>query len=85
MNQSNNELQLLRKREVMTKMGIAKTTLYDRIQQGLFPPPIALSCRCSVWPAHEVNLLIEAVIAGKSKRDQIELVRQLMMNRKSVF
>lgn len=44
---------------VLNAVGVAKTTLYEMIGQGLFPAPIKLTKRTSVWSVREVRAFIE--------------------------
>lgn len=44
----------IRLKEVLTLVGLSRTSLYTRIKQGQFPAQIKLSRRCSVWSEHAV-------------------------------
>lgn len=46
---------ILRLSMVITKTGLSKTTLYERIKQGLFPAPISLGGRSVGWLESEIN------------------------------
>lgn len=56
---------------------------YLDIQQGLFTRPVAIGQRSVGWPAHEVNELNAARIAGKSEAQIRELVIRLEAARQS--
>lgn len=45
----------LRIRDVCNRVGISRTHLYRLVSRGLFPAPIRLSERVSVWRESEVN------------------------------
>lgn len=54
---------IIRLPEVKSKTGQSRSTIYDRIKQGKFPPPIQLGGRCVGWLEHEVDEWIERRIA----------------------
>ena len=46
---------LIRLPEVMHRVGLRRTAIYDRIKHGEFPKPRSLGPRCSVWVEEEVD------------------------------
>lgn len=50
---------LLRRREVQSRIGVSRTTLYDWTRRGLFPPPIKLGPRAVAWRESDVQAWIE--------------------------
>lgn len=80
-----NTTRLLRRPEVEARYGRRRSAIYNDIQNGLFPPPIQFSSRCSAWPENEVDAVIGARIAGQSNDEVRELVRQLVAARKSAW
>ena len=54
---------LLRREEVETRCGIARTTIYRLMRCGEFPEPIKVGPRAVRWPASE----IESWVAGRSR------------------
>ena len=46
---------------VLHVLGIAKTTLYEGIQKGIFPAPKKLTSRTSVWSVEEIRQFINNV------------------------
>ena len=52
---------LLRMPQVLDRVGLKKTVIYERIKAGTFPKPIKLGS-ASAWHAHE----IEAWIVGQA-------------------
>jgi prophage regulatory protein len=50
---------LLREDEVLTLIGISRSTLYRWITAGRFPPPIHLSSRIRVWREDVIREWIE--------------------------
>jgi len=47
--------------QVLNVLGIAKTTLYEGIEAGIFPAPKKLTKRTSVWSVRELREFIEKV------------------------
>lgn len=72
---------LLRLPGVIERVGLRRTAIYDRISLGLFPAPVKLGPRTSVWPAHEVDACNDAVIKGKTPEEIKALVQQLQAQR----
>ena len=70
-------LALLRRRQVQTESGYARSTLYLRISQRLWTRPVALGARAVGWPAGDVAALNAARIAGKTEADIRTLVAKL--------
>lgn len=68
---------LLRLPAVKAESGLARSTIYHHITQGLWTEPVLLGDRCVAWPAHEVAALNAARIAGKSNDEIRELVNRL--------
>ena len=51
----------LRLAEVLTVIRISKSSWYLGIQQGLYPPPLRLGKRTSVWRRSQIEQLIAQV------------------------
>jgi len=74
---------ILRLPAVKTSTGLSRSTLYLRIAQGEFTHPVSLGARAVGWPAHEVEALNAARIAGKPEAEIRELVKKLEAARKA--
>jgi len=74
--------QLIRKPEVLTLTGLSKSTLYNRINSGLFIPPISLGARAVAFVSSEVDTVIQAMIAEKPPAEIKTLVSNLIQQRK---
>jgi len=74
-------LKINRITEVLGNTGFGKTTLYKRIDDGLFPPSISLTGRIVGWPEHEVDAVLSGIISGKSNQEIKELVKELVQLR----
>ena len=68
---------MLRFSEVKCQCGLARSTLYLRIADGLFPKPVHLGGRAIGFPSHEISALNAARIAGKSNAEVRDLVAKL--------
>ncbi len=69
--------------ELLEQLAVGKTTLYARIKQGTFPPPVKFGERVSAWLEHEVNTVVNAYMRSATKEDLQKLVAQLMIARHS--
>lgn len=56
-------------------------SVYGNIREGLWTLPVKIGERSSAWPSDEVEALIAARIAGASKEQIRELVKQLHAKR----
>jgi len=59
--------ELLRLPAVLTRVGWGRSTLYMKVKNGEFPPPIALGPRARAWISSEVDGWIQEKI--KQARD----------------
>ena len=58
---------LLRLSAVKARTGLSRSTLYNRIREGTFPPPVSLGARAVAWPDHLISKWIAERIAQASK------------------
>jgi prophage regulatory protein len=68
---------ILRLPAVKAESGSSRSTIYLRIQQGLWPKPVKLGARSIGWPSSEVSAINAARIAGKSDDEIRALVIKL--------
>lgn len=52
---NSSEIQILRLREVVKRVGLSKPSIYRFLKDGLFPKPIRLGERAVGWPASEID------------------------------
>ena len=78
----NKHPQLIRKPEVLALTGLSKSTLYNRINDGLFTPPISLGARAVAFVASEVDTIIHAMIEEQPPAKIKALVSNLIQQRK---
>ena len=55
---------LLRLPEVMERVGLRRSAIYQRMSEGRFPKCRTLGPKCSVWVEKEINDWIQAVSDG---------------------
>lgn len=74
---------LIRFATVREITGLARSTIYLRISEGLFPPAVTLGSQSVAWPESEITAINAARIRGADE-DQIRaLVASLVAARKS--
>ena len=78
-----NNRYLHRKPTVRAAMGWANSTLYQKIKDGLFVPPVKIGPRASGWPSDEVASVQDAIIAGAGNDELRDLVAKLVVQRKA--
>ncbi|MFL0805047.1 MAG: AlpA family phage regulatory protein [Agarilytica sp.] len=78
-------LKLIRKPEVLEQTGYSDSTLYSRINQGMFVPPVSLGERAVAWISIEVDALLTALAAGKPKHEIKLIVTELILARELRF
>ncbi len=66
---------------VCSAMRWSRSTLYQKIGQGLFIPPVKAGPKCSAWPDDEVTAVQDAYIAGKNADEIRRLVQGLVAAR----
>ena len=64
---------VLRLPEVKLKTGLSRSSLYNFIKQGNFPPPIKLGARSSGWLNSEIEAWIQQ--RTNASRGQNKMVR----------
>lgn len=52
---------LLRLPEVMDRVGLRRSAIYQRMSEGRFPKCRTLGAKCSVWVEAEINDWIDAI------------------------
>ena len=60
---------LIRLPAVIDATGLSRSSVYFKISQGNFPPPVKLSERASAWVADEVEAWIEQRITRRNRPD----------------
>lgn len=68
---------ILRLPTLLDRIGHSRSTLYQRIAEGLWTHPVPIGLRAVGWPDFEVSALIAARIASKPEAEIRELVLKL--------
>ncbi len=74
-------LEFRRRPAVEEAIASTKSDIYRKVGAGLFPPPIKLAQRQSVWLAHEIDLWQRFAAAGAAPAQLQELVAALVAAR----
>lgn len=61
---------LLRLPEVMERVGLRRSAIYQRMSEGRFPKCRTLGRKCSVWIEAEINRWIEDVVDNLHRDDR---------------
>lgn len=59
---------LLRLPEVMERVGLRRSAIYQRMSEGRFPKCRTLGPKCSVWVEAEINAWVQSVVESKGVR-----------------
>jgi len=54
------KLSILRRKQVETRTGLSRSTIYLRIQEGTFPKPVNLGARAVGWLENEIEAWLAA-------------------------
>ena len=81
----NNKIQILRREEVLKLLGLSRGTLYNLINEGTFVPPISLGARSVGFVQHEVNVVLAAMVEGRSFEERAVLVKDLVQQRQNTL
>lgn len=79
-----NQPRILRKPDVIASTNLSKSTLYNRIKDGLMPPPISLGARAVGFIASEIEAVIQALCEEQTPEQIKALVQELIKQRKQV-
>jgi prophage regulatory protein len=59
---------ILRRPQVEARVGLKRSTLYQRVADGTFPPPVRLGSRAVGWLESEVSDWLRARVAESRPR-----------------
>jgi prophage regulatory protein len=54
---------LIRLPEVMARVGLKRSAIYQRMSQGRFPKSRSLGGKCTVWVEAEIDAWINSIVA----------------------
>jgi prophage regulatory protein len=58
---------ILRRKQVEARTGLSRSTIYQQINDGVFPSPVSLGARAVGWLESEIN----AWISGKVEKSRM--------------
>jgi prophage regulatory protein len=77
-------IKILRKKEVLAITGLSKSSLHLRINDETMVPSISLGERAVGFIENEVQAVLASMVAGKSKDELRDLVRDLVTKRQQI-
>ena len=61
-------VRLLRLPDVLGRVALSRSAVYDLVQRGAFPQPVKLAARCTAWVESEIDGWVGARIAERTAR-----------------
>jgi prophage regulatory protein len=80
--QPTDALRFLRLADLRQNRRTSRSKIYRDVQNGVFPPPVHLGPNTSAWPAHEIDAIDRARIAGDGDDKIKVLVKSLVAARR---
>jgi len=68
--------------DLAARYGQSRVTPWRHTRAGVLPPPVKLSPGCTRWPAHEVEAIDRARLAGADDAAIRELVQRMVAARR---
>jgi prophage regulatory protein len=62
-------LTILRRKQVEARIGLSRSTIYERIKAGTFPSPISLGAKSVGWLESEIDAWLSSQIKKSRKAD----------------
>lgn len=82
-NEAKQALVMLRRQEVERRTGLGRSELYRQVALSVLPQPIRRGVRGVAWPAHEIDIVLEARMAGASNDELRAIVGRLHAERQA--
>lgn len=60
-------LTILRRKQVEARIGLSRSTIYERIKAGTFPTPISLGAKSVGWLESEIDAWLSAQVEKSRK------------------
>lgn len=79
------QLTIERKDQLLVRIGLSRSTLYTKINAGLWCPPIPLGGRAVGFLKHESDELLIAHINHSSDEEKRKLVQSLVAERRQLL
>ena len=75
----------LKQREVTKLRSDSRSSLYNDINSGTFPPPVKLGIKSARWLEFEVEVALRGISAGLARDEMKALVSRLIEFRQEAF
>ena len=75
---------ILREPAALQATGMPRSSFRDQLRAGFYTRPVKLGARAVGWPAHEIDAVLRARVAGQSDDQIRELVLELETKRKGL-
>ena len=75
------DLQIIRRPQALTMLGISKSNFHNKINAGLLPSAITLGANSKGYFKHEVTAVLIAMATDKSQEEIKALVKSLITQR----
>ena len=72
---------MLRINDVMYRLGLPKSSVYEKAKNKEITPPVSIGLRRSAWPSYEIDEINKALISGASNIQIKALVSRLISKR----
>jgi len=72
MMEAENNIRLIRIKEVMSKTGIARSTVWYMVKKGTFPIPRKVSPRVTVCVESEIDTFIKNVVNNSVEKNSVK-------------
>ena len=80
----NLQISIKRKSDVIARLGIGRSTLQNRINDGIFPPPISIGGRTVGWLEHEIDATIIAMLSDKPIMELRKDINKIISSRATI-
>lgn len=80
-----NHLELISMNQLEARLSLTKSPLYEMLNTGLLPRPIAISTRRKAWLAHEIDGWVALRARGAGDAEIIEYCAQVEAERLHLF
>ena len=74
----NPELQIIRRPQALTMLGISKSNFHNKINAGLLPSAITLGANSKGYFKHEITAVLIAMATDKNQEEVKALVKSLI-------
>lgn len=79
------DFEMWRLPQVIAATGVRRSSIYQKVKDGLLPPPVTIGLRAVAWPAAEIRTIIRTQITGQGQDAIKILVTKLVSERQNIF